>query len=98
MRKPREKPAQLAGWAIRFPWEIRTWGGWSLHYIWRSGLSRSGMLSFNAARIRACSGLGRATRRRASFLPSVVSRRMSPIWILPQLPQDDLWRHRPWFG
>ena len=50
-----------------------------LHYISRSGLSRSGMVSFNAARILACSGLGRATRRRASFLPSVVSRRMSPI-------------------
>src|SRR5271157_3818009 len=57
--------------------------GLGLHYIWRSGVSRSGMLSFNAARILACSGLGRATRRRASFLPSVVSRRMSPIWISP---------------
>jgi hypothetical protein len=57
--------------------------GLSLHYISRSGVSRSGMLSFRAARILACSGLGRATRRRASFLPSVVSRRMSPIWISP---------------
>src|SRR5271166_5558385 len=46
-------------------------------------LSRSGMLSFNAARILARSGLGRATRRRASFLPSVVSRSISPIWISP---------------
>src|SRR5271166_2087805 len=34
--------------------------GLGLHYIWRSGVSRSGMLSFNAARILACSGLGRA--------------------------------------
>jgi len=54
------------------------WGS-GLHYISRSGLSRSGMFSFNAARILACSGLGRATRRRASFLPSVVSSSMSPI-------------------
>ncbi len=44
-----------------------------LHYISRSGLSRSGILSFRAARILACSGLGRATRCRATFLPSVVS-------------------------
>jgi len=57
--------------------------GPGLHYISRSGVSRSGMFSFNAARILACSGLGRATRRRASFRPSVVSKRMSPIRTSP---------------
>ena len=34
------------------------------------------------AKIRACSSVGRATRRMASFRPSTVSSKMSPIWIL----------------
>jgi hypothetical protein len=54
-----------------------------LHYISRSGLSSSGILGFKAARILACYGVRRATRRTASFLPSVLSRKMSPIWISP---------------
>ena len=52
-----------------------------LHYKRRSGLSRSGSWSCRAARMRACSALGRATRRRANCWPAVVSRRMSPIWM-----------------
>jgi hypothetical protein len=48
--------------------------GPGFHSISRSGVSRAGMLCLNAARILACSGPGRATRRRASFRPSVISR------------------------
>src|SRR5512135_203610 len=61
--------------------EIPTPGGPGLHYKIRSGLRRSGISSRRASKMRFCSPIGRATRRRASFWPSVVSSSMSPMAI-----------------
>ena len=56
--------------------------GLGLHYNMRSELiSRSGIVSFKASRIRAGSPSGRATRRRTNCWPSVVFIKMSPILI-----------------
>ncbi len=56
-------------------------GGPGLHYKIRSGLKRSGISSRRAVKIRFGSPIGRATRRRTSFRPSVVSNSMSPMAI-----------------
>ena len=59
--------------------EIVPPGSPGLHYKIRSGLSRSGSSRFRASRIRFCSPFARATRRRVSVCPSVVSSSMSPM-------------------
>ena len=73
IRTPRSKVFTTTAGRLLVDW------GWVYSGPSRSGVSRSGRFSFKAARILACSGVGRATRRRINWRPSVVSRRMSPI-------------------